>query len=347
MAGGYPLTIPLHVANGAYPGRTMLLLAAIHGEEIFAVDVIREVLRRVDRAELRGAILAIPVGNPPSLEWRTRNTPIDMLNMNRIFPGKASGWLSEQMAAVISDVVKTADVVIDLDGGSSERVIHYTYIKDDPGTWGQEVETLSKIFGLELLYRGPFFEGSVSSYCQELSISCIVPEVGGSLLFQDPRFLEEAVKGVLNVLRYVEMLPGRPELPDFQYLLTRRTLVRCPQGGIFHPDVALAELNRPLPAGKLLGRIIDPYALGEAARITAPWDDAVILQMRVLTCSFSLKKDQGFSLKRFHLPERSSPHSKPGMGGGDDLIGSVDHHPSPPCTRTLDQCDRPSTEPRS
>lgn len=283
MAGGYPLTIPLHVANGARPGPSVLLVAAMHGEEIFAVDVIREVLRRVDRAELRGTILALPVANPPSLEWRTRNTPVDMLNMNRVFPGKDGGWLTEQMAAVVSEVVRTADTVIDLDGGSSERVIHYTYIKDDPGPWGQEVESRSKVFGLELLYRGPFFEGSMSSLCQDLGIPCLVPEVGGSLLYQDPRFLEEAVTGVLNVLRHLEMLPGKPVRPQAQYVLTKRTLIRCPQGGIFHPVAGLHELNWPLPANTVLGRIIDPYTLDETVTITTPWDEAVILQMRVLT----------------------------------------------------------------
>jgi predicted deacylase len=282
MAGGYPVTIPLHVAHGAKPGPKVLLLAAVHGEEIFAVDVIRRVLREVDRTSLRGTIMAIPVGNPPSLEWRTRNTPVDMLNMNRVFPGKAGGWLSERMAAVISEVVRGVNVVIDIDGGSAERVIHYVYVKESTDAVGRQVEELSRVFGLELLYRGPFFDGSVSSYAQDLGIPCIVPEVGGSFLYLDGRFLDQAVAGVMNVMRHLGMLDGAPVKPLQQYMITDRVLIRVPQGGIFHPLVGVESLNRPLRRGTPLGSIMDPYTLEDVATMTAPWDDSVLLQMRVL-----------------------------------------------------------------
>lgn len=282
MAGGYPLTLPLHILHGTRPGPKLLLVAAVHGEEIFAIEVIRQVLRRIELPRLAGSVLAIPVANPPSLEWRTRNTPIDMLNMNRVFPGNKEGWITERLAAAVAEIVEDVDVVIDLDGGNSERVIHYTYVKQAEGAWGRQVEELSRVYGMEYLYSGPFFQGSVSEFAQNLGIPAIVPEVGGSLLFQDSRFLEEAVHGVFNVMRYLGMLDGSPKASTRQFLLVQRRLIRVPRGGIFCPEVGIESLNTPLPKGTLLARVVDPYSLDEVATITSPYHDSILLQMRAL-----------------------------------------------------------------
>jgi len=283
MSGGYDLKIPLHVVHGARPGPKLLLLGAIHGEEVFAVDVIREVLRSVPRDHLSGTVLAVPVANPPSLEGRTRNPPIDMLNLSQLFPGDPNGWITERIAAALSPVMRTADVIIDLDGGTAERVIHYMYVKKTDDRWGEQVTELSRVFGMELLYAGRFVEATVSSYAHSLGIPCVGAMIGGSLLYLDPRYLDEAVRGVFNVMRHLEMLPGAPVRPERQSLLTERVLLRVPHGGIFHPRVGVEVLNRPLKKGTVLCTVVDPYTLDEVGSLTAPYDASIPLQMRVLT----------------------------------------------------------------
>lgn len=282
LASGFDLSLPVHIVHGARPGPTLLLLSAIHGEEIFAVEVLRRVVLGSDPESLRGTLVVVPVCNPLSLEQETRNTPFDMLNLNRVFPGKADGWLSERIAAALTEIIERSDAIIHIDGGSVERVIHYIYIKEAEDDWGKQVEAMSKIFGLPQMYRGSFFEGSVTALAAELGIPCIVPEIGGSLLMQDPHYMQEALTGVRNVMVHMGMMDGTVVLPPRQEIITRRTLMRVPHGGIFHPAVGLSELNRPLPGGTHLATIVDPYGLEEVAQIVAPWDDAVIFQMRAL-----------------------------------------------------------------
>lgn len=282
LASGYPLSLPLHVAHGTRPGPTLLLLGVIHGDEIFAIDVIRRALHKLDVDTLRGTVLAVPVCNPAALAAQTRNTPLDMLNLNRLFPGKSDGWLSERMAAELRQLVDRSDCLIHLDGGSAERIIHYVFVKGGDNARARDIERLSKVFGLKMLYRGPQVPGSVTSYAAENGIPCVLAEIGGAMLYTDPVYLRRAVQGVTNVMRELGMIDGEVALPPEQFLLTKRVLVRVPEGGIFHPSVGLEVIDQPVSKGTVLGILIDPYSLKEITSITAPYDQSIIFQMRVL-----------------------------------------------------------------
>lgn len=282
LAGGYSLSVPLHVLHGAQPGPTILVVGVVHGEEIFAVDAIRTALSKIQLSELNGTVMAVPVANPLALASQTRNTPIDMLDLNRQFPGDARGWVSQRLAATLSDLVERSDLLLHIDGGSLDRVIHYVFVKADSGPAAELTQRLSRAFGLRLLYRGPQSEASLTSYAAAHGVPSVLAEIGGSTLYGDPVYLERAATGVLNVMRSMEMLPGQVEAPSDQVLLTRRTLVRVPAGGLFHPVVGLEALGRELTADTLLGTILDPYRLEQVAEIRAPYQRSVLLQMRVL-----------------------------------------------------------------
>lgn len=281
LAGGYTLRLPLHVVHGARPGPTLLVVGVVHGEEIFAVDAIRTALSHVDPSELNGTLMAVPVANPLALATQTRNTPVDMLDLNRQFPGDATGWVSQRLAAALSGLVERSDVLLHIDGGSLDRVIHYVFVKAATGSAAEPTERLSRAFGLRLLYRGPQSTGSLTSYAAERGVPSVLAEIGGSALYGDPVYLERATTGVLNVMRSMEMIPGPVAAPVDQVVLTRRTLVRVPAGGLFHPAVGLEALGSELPAATLLGTVLDPYRLEHVAEIRTPYERSVLLQMRL------------------------------------------------------------------
>jgi predicted deacylase len=77
---------------------------------------------------LKGTLVAVPVGNPPAFEWNNRNTPIDGLNMNRVYPGDACGRVTDQMASVVAELVLGFDVHVDCHGGGEDS-INYMYAK--------------------------------------------------------------------------------------------------------------------------------------------------------------------------------------------------------------------------
>ena len=87
LASGFELRLPVHVITGAQPGPTLGITAGIHGDEYLPIEAIRRVVEQLDPAQLSGTVLAIPVVNPLAIEAQTRHTPIDMQNLNRVFPG--------------------------------------------------------------------------------------------------------------------------------------------------------------------------------------------------------------------------------------------------------------------
>jgi predicted deacylase len=282
LADGYDLSLPVHVLRGAHEGPTLLVVGVVHGEEIFAVEAIRQALDRVELTELRGTVLAVPVANPLALAAQTRNTPLDMLDLNRQFPGDGNGWLSQRLAAALAELVERSDCLVHIDGGTLDRVIRYVFVKGGSGSPDDVNERLSRAFGLDLLYRGPHMPGSLTSFAAERGVPAVLAEVGGALLYADPRHLERVTTGVFNIMRSLEMLPGVAEVPSGQRLVTRRTMLRVPAGGIFHPRVGIEVLGQELAEGTLLGTVVDPYGLEEIAQLRAPYARSVLFQMRVL-----------------------------------------------------------------
>ncbi|HXV85101.1 MAG TPA: succinylglutamate desuccinylase/aspartoacylase family protein, partial [Gemmatimonadales bacterium] len=102
LAGGDPLAVTCLVLHGDRPGPTVGVSATIHGDEFEGVLIVRELWRTLQRRDLAGTLWLLPVANPTALGTLTRNTPVDHLDLNRNFPGAVDGWLSEQLAAVIT-----------------------------------------------------------------------------------------------------------------------------------------------------------------------------------------------------------------------------------------------------
>jgi hypothetical protein len=126
------LRLPLHEITGAQPGPTLGITAGIHGDEYLPLETVRQFVTALNPAQLSGTILAIPVVNPLAIEAQTRNTPIDMNNLNRVFPGDPHGWLTEQLAAVVSEqFLPRLQYLVDLHAGGAQPTVDYVYIQND------------------------------------------------------------------------------------------------------------------------------------------------------------------------------------------------------------------------
>ena len=60
---GAEVSLPIEVVNGKRPGPRLFVSAAVHGDEINGVEIIRRILRRKLLPQLQGAIIAVPVVN--------------------------------------------------------------------------------------------------------------------------------------------------------------------------------------------------------------------------------------------------------------------------------------------
>jgi predicted deacylase len=287
MAGGLSLEIPLHIVNGAKPGPKILLLSSSHGDEIASIELIRLILAELNPTKLAGTVVAIPAMNPVAVEWQSRNTPIDMCNMNRSFPGNPKGWLTEQMAAAISPLCHEVDYMIDWHSGMYNVGINYVLVQADDSPLGRKVRELSFVYGLKYLYDGPpagpaaAYCGTVTEYMVSLGKPAIVPEVGGGIPL-DPSVMSNGVRGAFNVMKHLGMYPGTVELPPEQYLIHQRPLLRPSRGGIFYPNLGPEYLNQVVPKGTLLASVRNPLTLAVEEEMFAPCEQNVFLCLRAM-----------------------------------------------------------------
>lgn len=293
LANGQELCLPLHILRGKKDGPTLMLTALSHGDATTGFEAIRKVLEEVDPEKLCGMIIAIPLQNPPAFEWDWRNTPLDCYNMNRTYPGNPRGWVTEQMAAVVSPFCDYADALIDWHGGGYGDAIHYVLSKLGPSEEADDallgkINHMARTFGLEHMYGGKpagpdaAYAGTLSDYMIIKGKPSIVAEIGTGDASLHDRFVESSVRGTLNVMKDMGMYPGKPILPKTQWIVKTRSVSRPKNGGMFYPVVGPEYVNKTVPKGTLIAVIRDPLSMEVIEEMRAPFEETVFLDMRIM-----------------------------------------------------------------
>lgn len=285
-ASGDMVQLAVHVAMGRKPGPVLGLLSTSHGDEIFGAEVIREVFARLDLEKMSGGIVAIPVANPVAFESFTRTTGqgmnTDMNNLNRVFPGDATGWLTQQIAAAIStEFLPKIDYLIDFHSGGLETAIDYVLCEQEPGSEPDLVYELSFAFGTELVnvtYTRAH-GGTLTQYATSLGKPSIIAEVGGNLI-DDSAYMDRCVEGVFNVMKRIGILEGELVLPPTQRIIRKRTLIRAHRGGLFIPHVKFDKLAKAVPGGTVLATVVNPHTFEVEQVIEAPFEESYLIMLR-------------------------------------------------------------------
>ncbi len=272
LASGFELGLTIHIVQGSKPGPTVGVSAMIHGDELDGLLIARELARVLDPSAMRGSVWILGVANPLAMEGITRNTPIDMLDMNRLFPGSPDGWLSEQQAfAIAHEFIDHIEVLVDIHCGGTFPWVDYCYVIND--------EALSRAFLPALLYKpATMYSGTTATYAEQRGVRCTVVEIGGGYHDQ-PLHVANGVRGVLNQLRHVGVLEGAVEGRSGQVLMRDMTVMRPRHGGICVPRASLTP-GQVLPAGTALADIVSPYSFDVIETMTVPYDDNIVVLCR-------------------------------------------------------------------
>jgi len=237
FADGTPLEVPFMILNGAGEGPRVYVEAACHGSEINGLEVIRRlVTEEIALDQLKGQLVIVPVANVVAFTHRQGHTPFDNENMNRVWPGKADGRMSERIAfAIWENAIKGSDYLVDLHTGNSTLVTHVVFMGGE-----QSSRDLARAFGVEVMiqeekdtdWQKARFNGKLRNYSDASGIPAICPELGGNSKFEEHR-IEQGLRGVLNVLKHLGMLTGKPILPSKQTVVAQGhlTQVKVNQGG--------------------------------------------------------------------------------------------------------------------
>lgn len=295
-----PLTMPVQVLRGKLPGPVMFINAALHGDELNGVEIIRRVVRQPALRQLRGTLITVPIVNVQAFLNHSRYLP-DRRDLNRSFPGSEKGSLAARLAhTFLKEIVGRADFGIDLHTGAIHRP-NLPQIRADLDH--PETLRMARAFGVRIVLNSTPRPGSLREFTGKNQIPVLLYESGEALRF-DEDCIRIGVRGVTNVLRALEMLPpNRRRVRYVQPIIARSsTWVRAPTSGILRN---LVRLGQGVKARQVLGVIADPFGNDET-EILSPCAGLVIGQQNIPPTN---EGDALFHIARFGEPERVSPAS--------------------------------------
>lgn len=246
--------LPVKVINGRAYGPHLWLSAAIHGDEINGIQIIRRVLRELDAKTLRGAVIAVPIVNPLGFIIQSRYLP-DRRDLNRSFPGSKRGSSASRLAHLfMTEIVDQCSVGIDLHTATNHR-INIPQIRanlDD-----QTTLKFAHAFGAPFTIHAKLRDGSLRQAAVEREKTMLLYEAGQAHRFDDDA-VEVGVTGVMRALRSMGMIDAR--LPRNRPTKVIRTTkwVRARRGGIVESHVRLGDFVK---VGQPIASISDAFGL--------------------------------------------------------------------------------------
>lgn len=263
------LGMPVQVICGRKAGPVLFISAAVHGDELNGVEIIRRLLKRKILRSLRGTLLAVPVVNVHGFLDQSRYLP-DRRDLNRSFPGSKKGSIAARLANTFTtQIVSNADYGIDLHTGAINRS-NLPQIRanlDDERTLD-----IAKAFGAPVIIDSNIRDGSLRQYASERGMPILIYEAGEALRF-DETCIRAGIRGILNVMRHLGMLPASNTPKQVTPIVARSTQwVRAGTSGIVTGKV---RLGSTVKIGQRLATISDP--LGEEEEdVVSPFDGIVI-----------------------------------------------------------------------
>ena len=269
LVTGTQITLPVRVMHGPHDGPVVWVSAAIHGDEIGGVEVIRRVTNRLDARRLSGTIVFVPIVNVHGFLSGDRYLP-DRRDLNRSFPGSANGSLAGRMAGVfMREIVARCDIGIDLHTGSDHR----TNLPQIRGNLDDErTRELARAFGAPLMLHAGLRDGSLRAAATDAGATVLLYEGGEAWRF-DADAIRAGTSGTLRVLAHLGMIdPDEAPAPREPVESRRSTWIRARRSGIASIPV---ELGQKVSKGQHLAVIHD--SLGkQLSRAGAPFDGLVI-----------------------------------------------------------------------
>jgi predicted deacylase len=312
---GVPVSTPVLVVNGALPGPTLCLMAAVHGDELNGVEMVRRVLHDVKPEKLSGAIIGVPIVNVQGFRRGSRYLP-DRRDLNRYFPGNPKGSAAARIAhSFFTNIVSHCDALVDLHTGSFERA-NLPQIRAD--LRNPDVVTLTQGFGSMVILHSTPEVGTLRYAATDAGIPAVTLEAGGPSQLELIE-VKHGVKGIETLISSIGMLRKRRLWSNPEPVYYRSSWVRADSGGILLSDVSLGSTVRE---GDLLGTITDPMN-NARSELRSPYSGRIIGMARNQVVM------PGFAA--FHVgiatveapvdtPEQSAGH---GEGASDDYVDGM------------------------
>ena len=285
-----PLDLAVEVIHGRLQGPVLLVCAGIHGDELNGIEIIRRLRTLTSLDRLRGTLVLVPIVNLFGFLSQSRYLP-DRRDLNRGFPGSEKGSVAARTANVFfGSVVTRCTHVIDLHTAAvnRENLPQIRAALDQPG-----VEKIARGFAIPVIVNSGLLVGSLRAEASRIGIPVITYEAGEALRL-DEKAIVTGVRGVVNVMRTLDMLPARRSraMRAEPYVANATSWFRSPADGLFRP---LARLGAHVHEGETLGVVSAPFSSDDTV-LAAPFEGIVICVNRLPLVN---EGDALFHLARF------------------------------------------------
>lgn len=254
IAGG---EMPAVLINGMKPGKTVLITAAVHGDEYPGIIAAIRAANDIDPAAVTGQILIIPCVNTGGFWAGSRYVPSDGANLNANYPGKSGGTAGEQIADFfVSDIFPQTDFIIDLHSGSAmEPLTPCLFFPDAAGdVVRQAAKAAAYVTDIPYLIASTAKAGHYSYAASSLKIPGLLLERGHSGLCSE-RWVEAYYRDIRLLLRHLAVYPYDDNNPVCPKKVFHKTIyLSALHAGLWFPVITA---NQAVREGDLLGRMED------------------------------------------------------------------------------------------
>ncbi|MHA6324820.1 succinylglutamate desuccinylase/aspartoacylase family protein [Roseivivax sp. CAU 1753] len=249
-----PVHLSAEIVHGRRPGPVMFVSAAVHGDEVIGVEIVRRVLGAQHLSRLAGTLIAVPVVNTFGFLNHSRYLP-DRRDLNRCFPGSAHGSLAARLADIfMTEIVSRCDVGIDLHSAAVGRT-NLPQIRLTPND--ARLAELGRAFAAPVTMTSRVRDGSLRGAADTAGVDVLLYEAGEGLRF-DETAARAGVAGILRVMQSLGMIGGRgvPKPRGASVFCDGSSWVRAPSGGLLRTLKAAGDY---VDAGAVLGIVSDPF----------------------------------------------------------------------------------------
>jgi len=290
------LTIPVEVIRGKEKGPALFISAAVHGDELNGVEIIRKLLKKSFLKKIKGTLILVPIVNVFGFNYKSRYLP-DRRDLNRSFPGSKNGSLASRLAYIfMKEIVSKCTHGIDLHTGAIHRT-NLPQIRaclDDKST-----KSLAEDFGVPVVIDSKTRDGSLREAARKKKVSMLLFEGGEALRFED-NVINIGLRGCISVIKKIGMIEGsvvrKNALNNSKIYIAKSSFWRrAPHSGAFS---ARKKIGEKVKAGDILGIIADPFGR-EPFNVLAE-DEGILIGVALLP--LVNQGDAMFHIATFHNP---------------------------------------------
>lgn len=263
------ICIPVHVMRSKKPGPVVFVSAAVHGDELNGIEIIRRLIQSKTLKITSGTLILVPMVNVYGVLNQSRYMP-DRRDLNRSFPGSAQGSLAGRVAdKFLAEIVRHCDYGIDLHTGAIHRsnLPQVRANLKDP-----ETKSLAEVFGVPVLLNADLRDGSLRQAAVESDTRILLYEAGQALRF-DELSIRAGVRGILNVITHLGLVRRKSRRKAVTpYIANNSSWVRANASGIVRN---LKNLGDQVQKGAPLAEIGSPF--GEVISIITANKSGIII----------------------------------------------------------------------